>query len=54
MKKLIEALRVIRDTCDQHPMCRYCPLYVDGVCKVEDLPCDWEIVEVLNASLKKE
>ena len=50
MKKLIEALHVIKDECNKHNSkensCSNCPLWSDEahVCAVCDLsPCNWKI-----------
>jgi hypothetical protein len=45
-KKLIDALRIIKDECGKHEICDYsCPL-LNGcgrcaITEVDDNPCDW-------------
>ena len=46
MKKLIEALKVIKEECEKHDVCKECPFGSgDGfVCCVEDTtPDNWKI-----------
>lgn len=44
-EKLIEALQVIKDTCDKNNVCEQCPLAEsNGNCLVcDNQPCDWKI-----------
>lgn len=43
MEKLIEALNLIKNTCDIND-CKHCPLSVDDECIImEDTPRTWDV-----------
>ena len=51
MKKLIEALHVIKDECAKHESCRTCPMRTDnsvwGNCIFDNAnPCDIDLDEI--------
>lgn len=43
MSKLTEAMKVIKQECEKHIMCRNCALYGDEGCIVESCPQDWKM-----------
>jgi len=45
MSKLTEAMKVIKEECEKHIMCRHCALYGDEGCIVEPCPSNWKINE---------
>ena len=43
-KEIINALKVIQDTCKTYGVCHNCPLSIDNVCVFQDqAPENWEI-----------
>jgi len=47
VEKLLEALRIIRDTCSQHGNCHHCPLRdADVICTLrKEPPAGWKLAE---------
>lgn len=53
MKKLIEALHVVKEECNKHECdCEECPLFICNGCGVQDNdPCNWKINDEVQKAL---